>query len=98
MVKETITGPVYEPDNYCQVVPMTFEERYRMYMKCRKEELARMLAERDQLHMDSFPIQQPYNPFPSYPPACPSYPWNPIGPYYEYPHITCENNSATTIA
>ena len=31
--------------NYVAVVPLTFDERVAMYMKCDKEELARMLAE-----------------------------------------------------
>ena len=35
--------------NYCHIVPLTFEERVNMYMKCDKLELAKMLAERDRL-------------------------------------------------
>lgn len=34
-------------NNYCQIVPQTWEERYSMYMKFPKEDLAKMLAERD---------------------------------------------------
>mgnify|MGYP007012579795 CR=1 FL=1 len=30
-----------------QIVRQTFEEKYEMYMKCPKEELATMLANRD---------------------------------------------------
>ena len=31
--------------NYIQVVRQTWEERFKMYMKCTKKELASMLAE-----------------------------------------------------
>lgn len=30
-----------------QIIPQTWQERYEMYMKCSKEDLASMLAERD---------------------------------------------------
>ena len=33
--------------NYVQVVRQTWEERFKMYMKCTKKELASMMAERD---------------------------------------------------
>ena len=33
--------------NYLQIVPLSWQERFDMYMKCSKEELASMLAERD---------------------------------------------------
>ena len=33
--------------NYLQVVRQTLEERFKMYMKCSKKELASMMAERD---------------------------------------------------
>ena len=33
--------------NYLQTVPQTWQERYNMYMKCSKEELASMMADRD---------------------------------------------------
>ena len=33
--------------NYVQVVRQTWEERFKMYMKCSKKELASMMAERD---------------------------------------------------
>ena len=32
---------------FVQIVPQTFEEKYEMYMKFSKKELARMLAARD---------------------------------------------------
>ena len=82
VVKESTSAPKVEQQNYCQVVPMTFEERYAMYMRCKKEELAKMLAERDRLGLDYYP--QPYNP---------QYPWYPPYPYPGYPVITCENSS-----
>lgn len=47
MVEQTTTGASAQQTGYCQVVPMTFQEKYEMYMKCDKSELARMLAERD---------------------------------------------------
>ena len=72
---------------YSQVVPMTFEERVAMYMKCNKIDLARMLAERDTLRMD-YPVQLPY-----YVP-CPQP--QPVDPYYSY-EITCNEGTASTI-
>lgn len=33
--------------NYLQIVPLSWQERFDMYMKASKEELASMLAERD---------------------------------------------------
>ena len=33
--------------NYMRVVRQTWEERFKMYMKCTKKELASMLAEQD---------------------------------------------------
>ena len=33
--------------NYVQIVRQTWDERFKMYMKCSKKELATMLAERD---------------------------------------------------
>ena len=33
--------------NYVQVVRQTWEERFKMYMRCSKKELASMMAERD---------------------------------------------------
>ena len=35
--------------NYLQIVPLTWEERFKMYMKSTKKELATMLAERDKI-------------------------------------------------
>ena len=62
MVKDTTTTP---PElnmmNFLQMAPMTFEEKVRMYMKCSKLELAKMLAERDRLDYVPQP-QSPYKP------------------------------------
>lgn len=73
--------------NFLQVVPMTFEEKVAMYMKCDKIELAKMLAERDRLGIDyrQCPVPCPYT-YPQYPPVDPN--------HYE---ITCEGN-ATSIS
>ena len=90
IVKQTLTGPVTE--EYVAVIPMTFEERYKMYMRCKKEELAKMLAQRDEYEF-KFPQQFPY--YPAYP-SYPTYP-SPIGPYYEYPHITCDANTSVSV-
>lgn len=58
MVKDTTTtSPELNTMNFLQVAPMTFEEKVRMYMKCSKLELAKMLAERDRL--DYVPQPQP---------------------------------------
>lgn len=35
--------------NYMQILAMTKEERFEMYMRCTKEELASMLTERDEV-------------------------------------------------
>lgn len=35
--------------NYLQIVPLTWDERFKMYMKCKKKDLATMLAERDKM-------------------------------------------------
>lgn len=35
--------------NYLQIVPLTWEERFKLYMKNSKKELATMLAERDKI-------------------------------------------------
>lgn len=89
VVKETITGPVSAAE-YVAIVPMTFEERYRMYMRCKKEELAKMLATRDEYDnlMRGVP-QQPYViPQPMCPgcprPCNPYEPYNPFGPVVTY--------------
>lgn len=79
MVKETTTAAPMSND-YAQVVPMTFEEKVNMYMRCSKLELARMLAERERLFA---PVPQPYQ-----------YPWPNTAPWptehgYE---ITCSND------
>ena len=62
MIKDTTTTP---PElnmmNFLQVAPMTFEEKVRMYMKCSKLELAKMLAERDRIDYIPQP-QSPYGP------------------------------------
>ena len=70
---------------YCQVVPMTFEEKVKMYMRCTKLELARMMASRD--HIDELRPCYP-QPYP-YPWAVPCTPVDPVYPY-TYPTITCE--------
>ena len=62
MVKDTTTtSPELDMANFLQVAPMTFEEKVRMYMKCSKLELAKMLAERDRLDYVPQP-QSPYEP------------------------------------
>lgn len=62
MVKDTTTTPPeLNTVNFLQVAPMTFEEKVRMYMKCSKLELAKMLAERDRLDYVPQP-QSPYGP------------------------------------
>lgn len=38
-----------ENANYVQIVPLTWDERFKMYMKCKKKDLATMLAERDKI-------------------------------------------------
>jgi len=41
-------------ENYCQVVRQTWEERFNMYMKRPKKELASMMAEVDKyMHPDA---------------------------------------------
>lgn len=83
MVKQTTTAGEMDV-NYCQVVPMTFQERFAMYMKCDKEELAKMLAERDRLGLDYNPPQ--YVPYP-YP--CPDFSrWD----------ITCSDKSQSSVS
>lgn len=74
----TITN---EDLNNCllQVVPMTFEEKVRMYMRCTKLELARMLAERDRTGIDLQPI--PYTPMPQPQPI----PYTPMPQTQPYP-------------
>lgn len=62
MVKDTTTTPPeLNTVNFLQMAPMTFEEKVRMYMKCSKLELAKMLAERDRLDYVPQP-QPPYEP------------------------------------
>jgi len=81
--------------NYCQVVPMTFEERVAMYMKCSKLDLARMLAERDSHMFPYVPNTTPYVPEPYPCPINPQSPFDPQRPWWEYYQITC--TSATTM-
>lgn len=60
MAKDTTTTPLeLNMMNFLQVAPMTFEEKVRMYMKCSKLELAKMLAERDRLDY----VPQPQSPY-----------------------------------
>ena len=62
MVKDTTTtSPELNTTDFPQVTPMTFEEKVRMYMKCSKLELAKMLAERDRLDY----VPQPQSPYES---------------------------------
>lgn len=82
MIKQTTTAPELDLNNmqtagYLEISPMTFDEMVKMYMKLSKEELAKMLAERDRLGIG-------YRPF-SYP--CP-YPACPKMPYPTWPQIT----------
>ena len=63
MVEQTQTGTVEingNATNYCQMVPLTFEERVNLYMRCTKLELAKMLAERDRNGMDMPYIPSPF--------------------------------------
>ena len=93
MVKDTTTtAPELNTTDFVQVVPMTFEEKVKMYMKCSKLELAKMLAERDRLGIDYIPQPQPYPvPFP----APNTAPW-PMPWYNTEYEITCQNTSAST--
>ena len=43
-----------------QIVEQTFEEKVAMYMKCPKVELARMLAARDNYHLDDVTTSYQY--------------------------------------
>jgi hypothetical protein len=85
VVKQTTTDGTETNLNYLQVLPMTFEERYKMYMRCKKEELAKMLAERDRIGIDYPWPPQPLRTWPplcgcdiSYPNPCCSLDWNTI--------------------
>lgn len=87
VVKETTTAPEYQYDyvtnGYMQIVPMTFEERVKMYMRCTKEELAKMLAERGRIGLDVYPRPSyPVYPYPAYPNI------NPFEPYVTYGEYT----------
>lgn len=87
MVKDTTTTPPeLNTTNFLQVAPMTFEEKVRMYMKCSKLELAKMLAERDRL--DYVPQPQPY-------PAPNTAPWPTPRYNIEY-EITCGTDPLAT--
>lgn len=92
MVKETTTTDASLSTNYVAVVPMTFEEKVKMYMRCTKIELARMLAERDRLHegrIETVPYPYPVPTYPGYP--------NTIGPWYAPGYeITCSNDESTS--
>lgn len=71
--------------NYQQILPMTFEEKVNMYMKCSKLELAKMLAERDRIEQN-FPYPPVIQPVP-YPCPYPSIPQEPY--YWNQSEITC---------
>lgn len=43
-----------------QVVQQTRKEKVKMYMKCKKKQLAKMLAERDEVDATRPPIVYPY--------------------------------------
>ena len=94
VVHQTTTGGEYNTTNYSTIVPMTFEERYKMYMRCKKEELAKMLAQRDEydklLRQPVYPYPVPQCPWPNYP--CD--PVNPLGPWVTY----SQDSEQTTIA
>lgn len=82
VVKQTKTNGEEYNNNYVAVLPMTFEERYHMYMRCKKEELAKMLAQRDEYeNLFRIPYQQPYPSYPQYPsdPVSPYVPWATYG-------------------
>lgn len=93
VVKQTTTNGEEYNNNYVAIVPMTFEERYRMYMRCKKEELAKMLAQRDEY--EHF-LRQPCIPQPYYPtyPMEPMDPIHPLGPWVTY----ATNNEQTSIS
>lgn len=94
MVKQTTTNGEEYNNNYVAIVPMTFEERYHMYMRCKKEELAKMLAARDEYDQLLRQPVQPY-PVPQYPwPSYPTYPDSPFGPWVTY----ATNNEITSIS
>ena len=38
-----------ENNNYCAIVPMTYKEKYNMYMKLDKEELVKMLIDNERI-------------------------------------------------
>lgn len=91
MVKQTTTAPELNLNDtqtagYLEILPMTFDERVRMYMKLSKEELAKMLAERDRLGIDSIPMPCPY-PYPVYPDMP-----HPAGPW-----ITCSTADSSAL-
>ena len=91
VVHQTTTGGEYNTTNYSEIVPMTFEERYKMYMRCKKEELAKMLAQRDEY--DKI-LRQPVYPYPVPQYPWPQYPCDPLSPWVTY----CQNNEQTSIS
>jgi hypothetical protein len=104
MLKDTITTEAGTEVGYMQIVPMTYEEKVRMYMRCTKLELAKMLAERDRLGIDTIPQPQivpcPY-PSPNIPWPYPSpntAPW-PNTPWYQTDYeITCNNSEQDSVS
>lgn len=88
MYEDTKTTAIMDEQQtagFLHVVPMTFEEKVAMYMKCSKLELAKMLAERDRLGLDYVPchVPCPYQ-YQQYPPVDPN--------QYE---IICEGNATS---
>ena len=93
VVKQTTTGAASA--QYVGIVPMTFEERYKMYMRCKKEELAKMLATRDEY--DSLMRGNPQQPYVIPQPMCPGCP-RPCEPSYPYGPFVTYSESNTSIS
>lgn len=52
-----------EKSDYCRIVPMTYEEKVKMYMKCSKIELAKMLAAKGDIDQKVINVQTTNSPF-----------------------------------
>lgn len=48
--------------NFIQVQTLTYDELVELYMKCKKKQLAEMLAQRDIIEMTEQPLDEPYSP------------------------------------